>query len=96
MALIATANTLGVSAQMALPNWVRARGMSIYQMSIMGGTAIGAALWGKVASLTSVPTSLMAAAVTGVLVPQFVVQVALVPTTALSTVPTAWAFTVAV
>ena len=35
-------------------------------------------------------------AVTGVLVPQFVVQVALVPTTALSTVPTAWSFTVAV
>jgi len=68
MALISTANSLGVKAQMALPNWVRARGMAAYQMSIMGGTAIGAALWGKVASLTSVPTSLMAAAVTGVLV----------------------------
>ena len=68
MALISTANSLGVKAQMALPNWVRARGMAAYQMSIMGGTAIGAALWGKVASLTSVPTSLMAAAITGVLV----------------------------
>ncbi len=40
-----------VAAQMALPNWVRARGMSIYQMSIMGATAVGAALWGKVAAL---------------------------------------------
>ncbi|WP_370680218.1 MFS transporter [Comamonas sp. GB3 AK4-5] len=68
MALISTANSLGVKAQMALPNWVRARGMAAYQMSIMGGTAVGAALWGKVASLTSVPTSLIAAAVTGVLV----------------------------
>ncbi|MDH1703494.1 MFS transporter [Comamonas terrigena] len=68
MALISTANSLGVKAQMALPNWVRARGMAAYQMSIMGGTAIGAALWGKVASLTSVPTSLIAAAITGVLV----------------------------
>ena len=67
LSLISTANTLGVKAQMALPNWVRARGMSAYQMSIMGGTALGAALWGKVASLTSVPTSLLAAAATGVL-----------------------------
>ncbi|HEY4664930.1 MAG TPA: MFS transporter, partial [Comamonas sp.] len=64
--LICTANTLGVKAQMALPNWVRARGMSAYQMSIMGGTALGAALWGKVASLTSVPTSLIAAATAGI------------------------------
>ena len=67
LSMICTANTLGVRAQMALPNWVRARGMSAYQMSIMGGTALGAALWGKVASLTSVPTSLTAAAITGVL-----------------------------
>jgi len=66
MALISTANTLGVAAQMALPNWVRARGMSIYQMSIMGGTALGAALWGQVASITTVPTSLIVAAITGV------------------------------
>ena len=65
MALIATANTLGVSAQMALPNWVRARGMSIYQMSIMGGTAAGAALWGQIASLASVRVSLSCAAVCG-------------------------------
>lgn len=66
LSLISTANTLGVKAQMALPNWVRARGMSAYQMSIMGGTAIGAALWGKMAALSSVPVSLIAAAVTGV------------------------------
>ncbi|WP_284336307.1 MFS transporter [Comamonas sp. NoAH] len=66
LSLICTANTLGVKAQMALPNWVRARGMSAYQMSIMGGTALGAALWGKVASLTSVPTSLIAAATAGI------------------------------
>jgi MFS family permease len=64
-ALISTANTLGVSAQMALPNWVRARGMSVYQMSIMGGTAVGAALWGQVASLSSVQASLMLAAAFG-------------------------------
>ena len=66
LSLIVTANTLGVRAQMALPNWVRARGMATYQMSIMGSTALGAALWGKVASLTSVPTSLLCAACVGV------------------------------
>lgn len=65
LALLATANTLGVAAQMALPNWVRARGMSIYQMSIMGSTAIGAAIWGKVASLSSVQTSMAIAAISG-------------------------------
>jgi len=65
MAWIATANSLTLAAQMALPNWVRARGMSIYQMALMGGSAAGAALWGQVAGWTSVPTSIIAAAVAG-------------------------------
>lgn len=65
-AWIATANTLMVSAQLTLPNWVRARGMSIYQVALMGGTAAGAWLWGQVAELTSVPVSVCTAAVTGV------------------------------
>lgn len=68
MAWIATANSLTLAAQMALPNWVRARGMSVYQMALMGGSAAGAALWGQVASLTSVPASIVAAAVAGPLV----------------------------
>ena len=63
MAWITTANSLSVSAQMALPDWVRARGMSMYQMAIMGASALGAALWGQVATLTSVQTSLLVAAV---------------------------------
>jgi MFS family permease len=67
-AWITTANSLTVSAQLALPNWVRARGMSIYQMCIMGATAAGAALWGQVAALTSVHVSLAVASVTGVAV----------------------------
>ena len=68
MAWIATANSLTLAAQMALPNWVRARGMSIYQMALMGGSAAGAALWGQVASWSSVPASIVAAAVAGPLV----------------------------
>ncbi len=61
MAWISVANSLTLSAQLALPNWVRARGMSIYQMALMGSSALGAALWGQVASLTSVRTSLLCA-----------------------------------
>ena len=62
MAWISVANSLTLSAQLALPNWVRARGMSIYQMAMMGSSALGAALWGQVASLSSVRTSLLCAA----------------------------------
>ena len=65
MAWLAVANTLSVSAQLALPDWVRARGMSIHQMGIMGGSAAGAAIWGQVAGLTSVRDSLVAAAASG-------------------------------
>jgi MFS family permease len=65
MAWITTANSLSVSAQLALPDWVRARGMSMFQMSIMGATATGAALWGQVATLATVQTSLTIAAITG-------------------------------
>ncbi|MBV7457017.1 MFS transporter [Acidovorax sp. sif1233] len=66
MAWITTANSLSVSAQLALPNWVRARGMSIYQMAIMGSTALGAAVWGQVATVSDVHASLGIAAGTGV------------------------------
>ncbi len=65
MAWISTANTLAMSAQLALPNWVRARGMSMYQMSLMGGTAFGAMLYGKVAALSSVSTAVLVAAAAG-------------------------------
>ena len=67
MAWITVANTLTMSAQLALPDWVRARGMSIYQMALMGGAASGAALWGQVASWTDVRTSVLLAAGFGVL-----------------------------
>ncbi|MBA3774683.1 MAG: MFS transporter [Ramlibacter sp.] len=66
MAWIAVANSLTVAAQMALPDWVRARGMSIYQMSLMGSTAVGAALWGQVATWTSVHDSVAIAAVSSI------------------------------
>lgn len=65
MAWITVANSLSVSAQLALPDWVRARGMSMYQMAIMGASAFGAALWGQVAELSSLYVSLGIAAASG-------------------------------
>jgi MFS family permease len=64
---LSTANSLGVSVQAALPDWVRARGMAMYQMAIMGGGALGAALWGQVATVGSLATTLLIASATGLL-----------------------------
>lgn len=74
-AWITTANSLTVAAQLVLPNWVRARGMSIYQMCIMGATAAGAALWGQVASISSVHISLGIAAASGVIIMLLILRV---------------------
>lgn len=65
-AWITVANSLTVAAQMALPDWVRARGMSIYQMALMGATAGGAALWGQVATWTEVHHSIGLASLSSV------------------------------
>jgi MFS family permease len=65
MAWFATANSLTVAMQLALPDWVRARGMSIYLMAVMGGSAAGAALWGYLATISSVQASVLTAAVLG-------------------------------
>jgi MFS family permease len=62
MAWISVANSLAVAAQVAMPDWVRARGMSIYQMALMGGAAAGSLLWGQVAALVGVQGAVLAAA----------------------------------
>ncbi len=62
LAWIAVANTLNVAAQLGLPDWVRARGISVYQMALMGGAALGAAFWGKVATWVGVPYGVSLAA----------------------------------
>ncbi|WP_416139211.1 MFS transporter [Halomonas sp. HK25] len=66
-AWIGTANTITTSAQLTLPDTIRARGMSIYQMALMGGMASGAALWGFVASIFSLETSLITASLSSLL-----------------------------
>ncbi len=54
--------TLNASAQTVLPDWVRARGLSVFMIVFAGSMAIGAAVWGLAADLTSTPTALLTAA----------------------------------
>ncbi len=68
MAWISVANSLTIAAQVAMPNWVRARGMAIYQMALMGGAAAGSLLWGQVAERIDVRGAVLAAAGFGGLV----------------------------
>jgi len=65
-AWLATVNTLTVASQLSLPDWVRARGMSIYMMTMMAATSASAAIWGQVASLVGVPWTFVAAAAAGI------------------------------
>lgn len=67
MAWLTVANSLTTSAQLTLPGWVRARGMSIYQMSLMAGSALGAAVWGKLASELDVTSSILISSVFGLI-----------------------------
>jgi len=67
-ALIAGMAWLGVLAsiqgvaQMALPAWVRARGLSLVMVVVMGGMAGGALAWGQIATHLSVPEALQISA----------------------------------
>jgi hypothetical protein len=59
----ATALTcIGVSAFAALPEWVRARGMSLYLIVLAGGLALGSAAWGALAEWNLTGAHLAAAA----------------------------------
>jgi predicted MFS family arabinose efflux permease len=59
---IAVLSSLTVSAQVALPDWVRGRGLAIYAMAFFGALTVGSALWGQVAAMTSLSTAHFAAA----------------------------------
>jgi Transmembrane secretion effector len=54
--------TLNVSAQVALPEWVRGRGLAVYTTVMFGATTLGSLLWGEVASLNGLPVAHYAAA----------------------------------
>jgi MFS family permease len=59
---IAVMSSLNAGLQLALPNWVRARGLAYYLVVFQGAQALGAVVWGSVADRTSVRTALLLAA----------------------------------
>jgi predicted MFS family arabinose efflux permease len=63
VAWIAVLATINVSAQIALPAWVRGRGLAIYATVMFGGLTIGSYLWGQVAAWIGVSAALIAAAI---------------------------------
>ncbi|HMA12275.1 MAG TPA: MFS transporter [Steroidobacteraceae bacterium] len=70
---IAGLSSLNVAAQLAVPDWVRARGMALYTTALYGCLALGSMLWGQVATrLSLAPTLLIAAggALAGLLIGQ--------------------------
>ena len=54
---IAALATLGVSAQVALPDWVRARGLALYTTVFFGCLTLGSAAWGEIAVLVGLPSA---------------------------------------
>jgi MFS family permease len=54
--------TLNTSLQLFLPTWVRARGLSIYQMVLFGAQGFGALVWGIVADAFGLSVAFVAAA----------------------------------
>jgi MFS family permease len=52
---IASLATLTVSAQVALPDWVRGRGLALYSTVFFGCLALGSAVWGEIAEMVDLP-----------------------------------------
>lgn len=61
-AWITVLTNLNVAAQSSLPNWVRARGLSVYLMVFYGSMAAGSAIWGQTAQWISIDGALFSAA----------------------------------
>jgi MFS family permease len=60
---IAVLSALNVSAQVALPEWVRARGLALYVTMMFGSLTVGSVIWGRLAGMVGLAdTHLIAAA----------------------------------
>jgi predicted MFS family arabinose efflux permease len=60
-AWITAVSSFNVSAQMSLPDWVRARGLAVFSAGFFGALALGSAVWGQTAALIGIPAALAAA-----------------------------------
>lgn len=58
---LASLSTFNVTAQFAIAEWVKGRGLAMYQIAFYGCQAIGSIVWGQVASVTSIATALVIA-----------------------------------
>ena len=59
---IAAISMFNVSAQLALPDWVRGRGLAIYVTVFFGALTLGSALWGEIAAHLGLPIAHLLAA----------------------------------
>ena len=59
---LACLSSLNVAAQLAVPDWLRARGMALYTAVFYGCLAVGSLIWGQVASHTGLSAALLIAA----------------------------------
>ncbi len=59
---IAAVSSLNVSAQVALPEWVRGRGLAMYVTVMFGALTIGSAIWGEIAAVAGLRAALALAA----------------------------------
>jgi MFS family permease len=62
MAWLITLATLNAAAQLALPQWVRARALSVYLLVSTGAQAIGAYAWGYLATRAGLEVALLVSA----------------------------------
>ncbi len=63
MAWLITLTTLNAAAQLSLPRWVRARGLSVYLLVFTGSQAVGSYIWGVVATRAGLDAALVCSAV---------------------------------
>lgn len=59
---ISVLSSLNHAAQMAVPDWVRARGLSIFLTVFFGAMSFGSLVWGQVASSYGIPAAMLSAA----------------------------------
>jgi len=61
-ACVSVLATVNAELQLFLPAWVRARGLSVYQMVLFGSQALGAVVWGILADVVGLTPAFLAAA----------------------------------
>jgi MFS family permease len=63
LAWMTVISRMNAAMQLFLPGWVRARGLSVYQVVFAGGQAFGALVWGALAEATALEPAYLVAAV---------------------------------